>query len=137
MTSNDDALSIRYTHAMSAYKTMVDEAQEVTGEGGQRMLVWEGFLTKLIRDHLQLSTPMFSEVRNNLKNMGCIRQLQRGGSTTPSKWELLREPTEELWRSMPARKTNTKTSQLEQQVKDLGHRVEKIEQALAGGMRIQ
>lgn len=62
-----------------------------------KVLVWEGFLTKLVGEELGLSTPYFSLVRNNLIAMQCIRQLQRGGGSSPSRWELLRPPNLEAF----------------------------------------
>ena len=70
----------------------VAEHPEPPYQGAVTVTVWEGFLTKLVNEKLQFSTPYFSHVRNNLIAMGCIRQLQRGGGSSPSRWELIQEP---------------------------------------------
>jgi hypothetical protein len=71
---------------------MVADHPEPPYDGAVQILVWQGFLTKLVNTRLQFSTPYFSHVRNNLIAMGCIKQLQRGGGSSPSRWELLQEP---------------------------------------------
>jgi hypothetical protein len=71
---------------------MVADHPEPPYEGAVQIVVWQGFLTKLVNTRLQFSTPYFSHVRNNLIAMGCIKQLQRGGGSSPSRWELLQAP---------------------------------------------
>ena len=71
---------------------LVEDHPEPPYQGAVTVRVWEGFLTKLVNEKLRFSTPYFSHVRNNLIAMGCIRQLQRGGGSSPSRWELLCEP---------------------------------------------
>lgn len=70
----------------------VSEHPEPPYEGAVQIRVWEGFLTKLVNTRLQFSTPYFSHVRSNLIALGCMRQLQRGGGSSPSRWELMGEP---------------------------------------------
>lgn len=103
-------------HCIAAYDAMVEEA--VTEEEG---LVYEGFLTKLILNSLNLSMPYYTKVTKELKRMGCIHQLRRGGSTTPSRWLLLQEPTMILFEDSPVNTELTGTdrvSVLEQRVRD-------------------
>lgn len=109
-----DALPAIYRNCVDAYEMMKAEAnpREVKGEG--RMLVWEGFFTKLISDRLNLSTPYFTQVRTNLTRMGCIQQLQRGGGASPSQWQLITPPTPELFREKAP-----KRSQRDQQLEEL------------------
>ncbi len=103
-------------HCMAAYEAMVEES-ETEDEG----LVYQGFLTKLILNNLSLSMPYYTKVTKELKRMGCIHQLRRGGSTTPSRWLLLREPTMQLYEdSKEAREMigTDRVSVLEQRVRD-------------------
>jgi hypothetical protein len=59
---------------------------------GVQSVVYEGFLTDLVKNKLNLSTPYYTKCRKALLEMGCIKQLRRGGSSTPSQWLLIREP---------------------------------------------
>jgi hypothetical protein len=94
-------------HCEKVYMTMRNTAKEKF-EGEVPMIVWEGFLTQLMRD-LELSVPYYSTIRSALIDMGCMRQLRRGGGTSPSQWELLKEPTLELWGKMQESDPNAKT----------------------------
>src|SRR3954468_22235888 len=80
-----------FGHCETVYNAMLARATSVR-EGNVRMVVWEGFLTKLILEELRLATPYYTSVTQALTKMGCIRQLRRGGSSTTSQWELLRAP---------------------------------------------
>lgn len=75
----------------------VDVAQVEPADEHRTMIVWEGFLTRFITEELHLSVPYYSSVTQALKRMGCIRQLRRGGGTSPSQWELITEPTPALF----------------------------------------
>jgi hypothetical protein len=85
-----------YGHCLITYQTMLSEATGIVDDDNT-IIVWEGMLTRLITSQLNLSVPYYTAVTKALKRMGCIRQLKRGGGTAPSQWELLMEPTEELF----------------------------------------
>jgi hypothetical protein len=99
---------------------------------GQPTVVYEGFLTKLVRD-VHLPSPYYTFVTNALQSMGCIQQLKRGGGSTPSQWILRYKPTFELFE---ARATDTymkqhdKTAILTQHLKDLNNRLLVVEERL-------
>lgn len=115
-----------YEHAQNAYAAMEERASvTVLNDSGEEGLVYEGFLTKLITTELNLSLPYYTKILNELKRMDCVRQLRRGGSTTQSRWVLLRKPTEELFRKMRPVKTagSSRVETLEQQVRDLNKRL--------------
>ena len=95
MTTDSDVKPSLFLHCETVYVAMRDGAQQVH-EGDVPIVVWEGFFTRLMRD-LDLAVPYYSKVRNFLMQMGCIKQLRRGGGTTPSQWELIKPPTMELW----------------------------------------
>lgn len=119
-----------YQHCIDVYSKMRVEAIITEGED-DRILMWEGFLTRLTRG-LGLSTPYYTMVRQELVRMGCIRQLRRGGGTSPSQWELVHKPTPDLYHNAKARPTREKTrlDTLEQRIKDLHERLCNVEQQL-------
>src|SRR5690348_13949878 len=101
-----------FEHCVNTYRAMLSEAQPVSQittimdsiEGGiesegdpDEIMVYEGFFTQLVTSRLNLSVPYFTQIRKALMNMGCIRQLKRGGGTSPSQWELIYEPTLEAF----------------------------------------
>jgi hypothetical protein len=99
-TSDLEATPALFDHCVKVYEAMLADA---TPDESQ-MIVYEGFLTQLITGKLNLSVPYYTSTRKALVNMGCIRQLRRGGSTTPSQWELIYEPTlEAFMRQQPKR----------------------------------
>jgi hypothetical protein len=121
-----------FEHCVNVYKAMFEHAHAVTtddlkGTVGD-VIVYEGFLTKLITQELNLSVPYYTSIRKALIDMGCIRQLRRGGSTTESQWELVYEPTLRAFmeqkpeRSRPQSKTearDVKIAELEKEVRGL------------------
>ena len=120
-----------YEYSVQLYRQMEEESSyESLGPlyNNQEGLVYEGFLTHLVRD-LNLPTPYFSKIRKELLRMECVVQLRRGGSTSPSRWLLVTPPTPELFRKMVARNTPGGTIQmLEQQIRALTARVNTLEQ---------
>jgi hypothetical protein len=94
--------------------------------------VYEGHLTKLIMQDCGLAQPLYTSVRGQLMNMGCIEQIRRGGGGSMSKWKVLKEPTEDDFREAKAlRKPLTgKLSIVEQQLRDLNRRVIRAEARL-------
>ena len=97
------------------------------------IIVYEGFFTALITQKLNLSTPYYTSVKNALIRMGCISQLRRGGSTTPSQWELHWEPNYETYqrtlkvKTKSASKDKDEAAQLRQQVNNLSKRLAALE----------
>lgn len=127
-----DKLPTMYEYVVQVYEAMREEASIDTlgsAYGDEEGLVYDGFTTKLI-EGLGLPVPYYSKTLKHLQRMDCIRQLRRGGSTTTSRWLLLREPTPELFMTMqPSRAPSAKES-LQQQVSDLNTRMGRIEDAL-------
>lgn len=138
--TDEDVLPQLFHHCVNVYAEMAkhssarklsdDEAAEAQSE---YLIVYEGFLVKLITDTLHLSVPFFTSVTRELKRMGCVRQLRRGGGSSPSQWELITEPTEDLWREKVARRVapRDRISMLEQQVRHLNTRVQQLETQIA------
>lgn len=121
------AVSQNFRYCVQVYQVMKNESF-YHGESDQT--IWEGFFTKLITEDLGLSVPYYSTIRRELMRMECIRQLRRGGGSSPSQWALLHEPTEELWHNAPAKRmqTNSKQDATAGQVGDLIKRLERVEQ---------
>lgn len=127
-----DTLPTLYEYSLQVYQTMVEESStELLGPqyGDQVGLVYEGFTTKLIAK-LNLPVPYYTKIFQELKRMDCIRQLRRGGSTTPSRWVLLQNPTPELWVKMQGDRKPTAKDSTQQQINDLNNRLGRIEDAL-------
>jgi hypothetical protein len=128
-----DTPKMLFTHSVNAYAALKRDADVVDGK-----LIWTGFMTHVIRNDLNLSVPYYSQILKALKRMGCVEQLRRGGSSTPSQWLLVREPTEELFESSPMRVTTrtTRLDAVEQQCHDLSERIDMIEALLRQGLEI-
>ena len=119
--SDQQVMPALFHHCETVYRNMYDksEAHRADGDDGVLIRVWEGFTTHLFVD-LNLAVPYFTSVLKALKEMGCLRQLRRGGGNAPSQWELIAEPTAEKYEErFPRRREPTRTDVLEQQVKDL------------------
>jgi len=132
-TSDVDAPPALFEHCVKVYESMLSDAHAVTtddlnGSVGE-IIVYEGFLTQLITVKLNLSVPYYTSVRKALTNMGCIRQLRRGGSTTPSQWELIYEPTlDAFMRQQPKKERKPDKYQQQQELIDnLNNRVAQLE----------
>jgi hypothetical protein len=130
-----DTLPALFEHCQNVYKRMDSEAVLYTppeGTPGEAHLIWEGYLTKLFAS-LHLSVPYYTSVTRELKRMGCVRQKRRGGGNAPSQWEIVTEPTEELFRSDMNRtqglaaKKRGESAMLRQQVHDMSLRLSKVE----------
>lgn len=111
-----------------------DKDQKLKTSPEKHVIIYEGFLTQLITQKLNLSTPYYTHVRTALIRMGCIRQLKRGGGTAPSQWELIYEPTEEAFHRNRERKVpkQTKESQTERLITELSGRVADLEGKMGG-----
>lgn len=119
-----------YNHCVAVYEEMKKTAKVVTQDSGPPRRIWTGFLTKLINDDLGLAVPYFTAVRNNLLEMGCVEQIARGGGTHPSTWELIKNPTEQLFNTKGKIRTNSKTAVMQGQINDLNARLKKVEDLL-------
>jgi len=91
-------------------------------------MIYEGHLTQLFRK-LRLSTPYYTQIKNQLTGMGCIEQIRRGGGSAESRWVLWKEPTLEEWKAATATRARrgNKTSMLERQIRDLTDRMSVLE----------
>src|SRR5258706_10934436 len=119
-----------FTHCEAVYNAM-SEKSEVNPDGR----VYEGFLTKLF-DELELSVPYYSQVLTELKRMGCIEQVKRGGGTAMSIWYLLEPPTEDAFKSLPELTRNALGGfkiqrQFDSRIKELERRVNNLEQGVS------
>src|SRR5690349_17646501 len=127
--NDNDVTPVMFDHCQRVYQVMSNEAQVKEVEGGVKMGVWEGFLTRLIQERLGLAVPYYSSIRGHLTRMNCIRQMRRGGGNSPSQWEMLKPPTKELFANAEAT-GNVRQRQREshtQQIADLTRRVSKLE----------
>jgi hypothetical protein len=125
-----DAPPQAFRHCEDVYKAM-RKASTIVEEEGQRWLIWEGRLTKLINEELGLPTPYYTAIRSSLARMGCIRQVQRGGGTSPSKWEIIKAPTLDAYKNAQPEaesKPQGRLAQAEQRISDLLRRVELLEE---------
>lgn len=112
------------------YKQGVEtETDEVEVSG----MAYEGHLTNLFADY-GLSMPYYTTVKRLLEEMGCMRQLRRGGGAALSKWLLLNEPEPEAYQraseklaGAPKQGTN---AGLKQQVNDLNNRLTRAEKTI-------
>jgi hypothetical protein len=95
---------------------------------GHHALVYEGFLTRLFQD-LSLATPYYTTVMRRLRTMGCVQQLSRGGGNSPSRWELVTEPTWEKFEEFENKRfqNNTKLGQVIDMANQLAKRVTILE----------
>lgn len=120
-----------FDHCLTVYAAMEDRSslEPILSLNGQEGLVYEGFLTHLVREEAHLSLPYYTKVTGKLKAMACIEQLRRGGSTAPSKWLLLQAPTLDLFHNSAESPnkayTSSKLDILEQRIMDLDERLRK------------
>ena len=130
MPTRDDNLEDNFKNqpamlkrSFEVYKTMEDHAKS----DGER-LIYEGFLTLLFKE-LDYSNSYYSKVRQLLIQMGCIEQIVRGGSHTPSVYLLKHPPTQELFNNckLVTYNKDQKYADLLLRLAHLEDRVEKIE----------
>jgi hypothetical protein len=132
---NKEPLVALYDHAVRTYEAMLQHSERQTldeGEVPEIVLVYEGFLTKLLKEELQLAVPYYTSVTRALIAMGCVRQLRRGGGNSPSSWQLITAPTRERFETMKSRKrvktdTERNIDNLVQRTRDLTKRVSTLE----------
>jgi hypothetical protein len=130
-----------FDHARRVYEAMdaeaVEESFEFEDEDGipheQVHKVYTGHLTTLFQ-RLELAMPYYTGVMKGLKALNCVEQLRRGGGTSQSKWVLYQAPTEQGWVDYDDNKRGGvrqgKTAMLEQQLRTLAERVQRIEDYL-------
>jgi len=130
----DSAPPALFGHCERAYAAMLADAKEIGDSGpssgeGVTMIVWEGFMTDLICSQLNLSVPYYTHILNAMKDMGCLRQLRRGGGSSPSQWELIYEPTLEAFLAATPSKIpkQTREAMLEGAIDELSGRLSGIE----------
>jgi hypothetical protein len=119
-----------YGHCIRVYNAMLGDSRRVT-EAGVKMIVWEGFPTKLIMDKLHMSNPYYTYTLRALQAMGCARQLRRGGSSTPSQWELIEEPSLDKFLEYNVKEptaAEVRVDGIEQALRDIVRRLERLEQ---------
>lgn len=121
-----------YQHCEAVYRQMEREATLRVVDDDDEILVYEGYLTKLVTA-LRLPNPYYTFITNALQTMGCIQQLRRGGGSTPSQWWLRFAPTSELYTATKGdtnyAKRTDRYAALEQQIRDLNRRVQDLEAA--------
>jgi hypothetical protein len=90
----------------------------------RRQRIYEGYLTYLF-DEIGLGLSCYSTVMHRLQAMHCVEQWSPGSRNVPSRWIILREPSEDLFmeHAVPSRKHS--------RVKELEDRVERLEQLVA------
>jgi hypothetical protein len=132
MDNRTEAPPKLFLHCSAVFEKMKasSKAREVEGS---HALVYEGFLTKLICEDLGLATPYYTSVMHYLKQMGCVRQLARGGGPTPSLWELKREPEIDAFEHVESqkKKPNTWREGVDDVQRALLSRVDTLEQQMA------
>ena len=130
-----------FEHCVNTYHEMLRQAKAVVtvsagdphddedDDRASQIIVYEGFLTQLVTSKLNLSVPYYTSVRKALMEMGCIRQLKRGGGTSPSQWELIYEPTLEAFMAATPKKVpeQPKDAMLQEQIASLNTRVSDLE----------
>lgn len=126
-STTDEAPPKPFEHCAVVFETMRRRAKGQIVEG-DHALVFEGFLTQVFRE-LEMPTPYYTSIMRRLKAMGCVRQLSRGGGSSPSKWEMIREPTWDLFSVIEDKrlKNNTKLGQALDMLTVLRLRVEALE----------
>lgn len=112
-----DGYPAMFQHCTTVYEAMLEEGEP--HEENEDYILYTGFTTHLF-DELGLPVPYYTKIMRLLKDMDCVRQVRRGGSTTPSQWLLLQEPTMELFEEFSETETRTsRTAMIEQQLSDL------------------
>lgn len=122
--AEEELLPQVFQHCRTVYDAMRADAR-IRDDSEGRFIVWEGFLTKLV-EGVGLAMPYYTEVRKHLIRMGCLRQLRRGGGSTPSQWEVIRRPTRELFLGA-IEELDTRVTPVQQQIADLAKRIETLE----------
>ncbi len=128
--TKEEPVPALFEQCLELYEAMADRAsmQQIDHREETEGLVYEGFLTRLIRDDLRYSAPYYTKLTQRLKAMDCIRQLTRGGSTRKSRWLMLQSPTLEHFKDVTTKKTTRPSGRMdsiEQQLRALSDRLTK------------
>lgn len=135
-SENDTEGDAVFRHCKAVYEAMLAESRTVQAEEDDdvTMVVYEGNLTTLITDKhegLGLATPYYTKTTQALKGLNCIRQLRRGGGTSPSLWELVTEPDlNEYEKYVKTGVPRSASAMMAQQIRGLNERVSVLEAAL-------
>ena len=86
--------------------------------------VYKGFTTHLVEE-LGYGIPHYTVIMRRLKSMGCINQLVAGGRSVQSEWELLTEPTPQLFSQHTGRQEN-KSADLERRLEVVEARLDEM-----------
>lgn len=125
-----------YMHCCRVFNSMRAEAVPIQLDtpGGEtrHAFIYQGHTTKMFR-MLNMPAPYYTSVLTMLQQMGCIRQLSRGGGSAESRWELIDDPSEEAFNEVRVQTKTGKSrlSVVEQEHENLKDRVEQIERRLA------
>jgi hypothetical protein len=99
------------------------------GDADPRM-VFTGHVTPLAVS-VGENPPYVGQLTRRLRMMGVVRQLARGGGKGIGRWEMVEKPTPELFESTREVVVHTQKArwqlQMEQRVKDLSERVDRLE----------
>jgi hypothetical protein len=125
-----DATPALFQHCQKVYAAMM--LSSVGSHDHDDMPVYTGKLTHLFTE-VGLGQPYYTQVMAKLKDMGCVRQLVRGGGQSPSKWLMIGAPTMDSYGAAQGNTGGTQSPNskaqraLEQQNRDLSQRVQKLE----------
>ena len=128
-----EAPAALFRHCVAVYGEMEAQGRSVRVDADNSMLVYEGKLVELVTGTCKLSVPYYTKVTQALKGMGCARQLRRGGGNSLSQWELIREPTLEIFEEYvgePVAEPELPEYVTMQQFNDLNNRMQAIEKAV-------
>lgn len=129
--SSEEAPPALFTHCCRVFERMRSEAKPQKVEG-QAALVYEGYLTRLFGE-LEMATPYYTTVMRCLKAMNCVRQMSRGGGSSPSRWELVNDPDWDTFDAIEQKRltNNTQIGQVKNTTAILVKRVNDLETRIA------
>jgi hypothetical protein len=104
---SEEAPPAPFVHCCTIFQKMKEEAKPTKVEG-IHALIYEGYLTQLFQ-RAGLATPYYTKIMQLLKEMDCVRQISRGGGSSPSKWEMIKEPDAISFSEIEARRTKSQT----------------------------
>lgn len=117
-------------HCQDVYTAMSSQAKPYSEN--PEFNLYTGYLTRLITEELALPNSYYTFVTKELLRMDCIRNIQRGGGSSPSQWILLKYPTQADFESMPelAPKLTKKQAVQAQFERNTLERLDRIERQL-------
>lgn len=128
-TETEQDTSLLFDHCTTVYAAM----KETSAPQEDGTYLWSGFLTHLFQE-LGYGIPRYSRITGQLKDMGCIVQVRRGTSGSPSEWRLLGEPTQSSFDAAKGKQKveSRKPKPMEQMLRDLTARVNELEATVYG-----